>query len=130
MTILEFCKKADANTIATAIVNEIEGSTTHGYGFDDVGQDSDHFAGGLGTFSAAFNIGYCSDYFNASVDCCGCEYLETDNTYEDYWVNGQCSLAYRAKTHSNFVENLCPRHINRFDIVKKQIVNWLNSEIE
>ena len=68
-------------------------------------------------FGCAFDTG---DFFRCDAKCEGCEYYEDGYTYEDSWMNGMCSLGEGEK---------CPHSINRDDVLKNDILEWLNSDV-
>lgn len=98
MTILEFLKSNDAETIAKKVT----------YDFNSL---------------IAYGFALCDDtYFDPAFDCpeeCSC--LCKGYSYEDAWMNGGCNLDKG---------EACPYHIDRDASVCRQIIDWLNSEMD
>ena len=98
MTILEFLKTHDAETIAQKITSDFNSRISNGFALTDY------------------------PYFDGAYDCPEeCEYLCQGYSYEDAWMNGGCVLDEDEK---------CPYHVDRDDSICRQIIEWLNSEIE
>lgn len=96
MTVLDFFKNNDAETIANQIM------------YND-------------TVKVAFDIHYNNCYFREDKECpMECEYLEKYNEYECECFNGMC-------INNN---ELCPYGIDRDKVVKKQVLEWLQSDID
>ena len=61
-------------------------------------------------------------YFDGALDCPEeCKYLCQGYTYEDAWQNGGCALDKGEE---------CPYHVDRDECICRQIIGWLNSEME
>lgn len=69
-------------------------------------------------FGCAFDT---CDFFDYGAKCEGCQHYEDGWTYEDSWMNGMCSLDKGDK---------CPYNINRDDVLKDEILKWLNSDMQ
>lgn len=61
------------------------------------------------------------DWFPQEEDCPEeCIYLEDWHNYEDSWINGICDKE----------DHACPYKISRQEIFKRQLIEWLNTEIK
>ena len=69
-------------------------------------------------FGCAFDT---ANFFGCDAECEGCEYYADGYTYENSWMNGMCCL--------NKGEE-CPYSINRDDVLKNEILEWLNSDMQ
>lgn len=106
MTILEFLQTKSAEEIAERLSNVEEDSTSDKFG-------------------NAFSIGCNDEYFDISEDCpYECEYLSSGWNYEDAWMNGMCNLERYGDECKG-----CPYKIDRSKVLKREIIEWLNSEI-
>ena len=108
MTILEFLKTKSAEEIAERISHHDEEKTDK--------------------FWSAFNIGHTSEFFDVSTDCPReCKYLESGWAYaEDWWMNGECDLDPEDPDDCEG----CPYKIDRKEVLKKLVLQWLNTEVE
>lgn len=76
--------------------------------------------------AVAFEIGHYNEVFDESKDCpYDCKYLEKNNEYECESYNGFC------REHCNFWNGkTCSCGVNRRNVVKKQILEWLREGAE
>lgn len=71
-------------------------------------------------FRCAFDTGVYDSFFKCDAKCKCCRYYEDGNTWEDSWMNGMCCLDEGDE---------CPYNINRDDVLKNEILKWLNSDM-
>ena len=108
MTVIEFLRTASVEEIANEVFDE-EGER-NGRSFKD--------------WRAGFTF---NPYFAEDYDCPEeCRYLELEANYEDSWMNGMCWLSSEIELG---VEK-CPYGIDRRQSKIKQLIEWLNMDIE